>query len=97
MWPMSINKGGPYFPFCPGKATWDPEASHIMKLIDLSYYTSSLAFPGAIYDQPNWYIELVGQYLPMYDQMREAQKAKMIWGSGDTKKSQGGKSTARRR
>lgn len=85
MWPMGINKGGPYFPFCPGKATWDYEAAHLLKLIELSYYTSSLAYPGSIYEQPAWYIDIVSDFLPLYDQLREGQKAKMMWGSGDDK------------
>jgi hypothetical protein len=36
---------------------------------------------GSLLDQPDWYIDLLGWFLPRYDSLKWHSKAKMILGS----------------
>ena len=95
IWPMYVNKGGPMFGFCPGKSTWDHDAVYIFSLVELAFYTRSLAFSGALFDQPSWYVDIISTFLPHYDQLRFNQRMKSMWGSGDSVKKETGKNSAR--
>lgn len=67
--------------FCPGKATWDHDAANLFSLIELAFFTRSLAFTGSLFEQPSWYVDIIATYLPLYDQMRFNQRMKAMWGS----------------
>jgi len=88
MWPMSITKGGASYGFCPGKATWSPEAAELLSMVEITYYTRSLFYPGSISEQPAWYIDLIKDMMPYYESSKSAQRQKQMWGGGDS----GGKS-----
>lgn len=88
MWPMSIVKGGPSYGFCPGKATWSTEAADLLGMVEITYYTKSLFFPGSISEQPSWYVELIKDIIPYYEGSKSAQRQQQMWGGGD---SDGGK------
>lgn len=98
LWPMPIQKGGPGFGFCPGKATWSKEASELMGLVELTYITRTLFYPGSISEQPSWYIELIKDMLPLYEGHRSAQKHNAMWGgSSKDKPKQGSAKTPGKR
>ena len=98
IWPMSIQKGGPSYGFCPGKATWSHEASDLMSIVEISYYTKSLFFPGSISEQPSWFIELLKDMLPLYDGSKSAQTQNAMWGGGsDSKPAKGSSKQSSRR
>jgi len=88
---MSISKGGRGFGFCPGKATWSYEAAELLSMVEITYHTRSLFYPGSISEQPSWYIELIKDMLPFYEAHRTAQKQNAMWG-GDSKNGKIGKS-----
>jgi hypothetical protein len=83
---MYINQNGEKYGFCPGKATWDTEATEIYSLLLISAETGNLIYAGGIADQPAWFIDLLSWFLPRYDNMKFVAKADMILG-GDSKKS----------
>jgi hypothetical protein len=86
---MYISKGGSPYSFCPGKATWSHEAANLMSMVEITYLTRSLFFPGSISEQPAWYVELISQILPLYESSKSAQRQNAMWGGGgDAKGSQ---------
>jgi hypothetical protein len=85
LWPMPIQKGGPSYGFCPGKATWSIEAAELLGIIELTYFTKSLYYPGSISEQPSWYVELIKDLLPFYESSKAAHKHSAMWGGGDKK------------
>jgi len=89
IFPMHVEKGGPQFGFCPGKATWDIEVAEIYKLLEITYHTKHLPFVGPLLEQPAWFIDCLHSFITMYDDYRFASRQKAMWGS-DKKKSNGG-------
>lgn len=83
---MSISKGGRGFNFCPGKATWSTEASELLSMVEITYHTRSLFYPGSISEQPSWYIELLKDILPLYEGHKSASRHNQMWGGADDKK-----------
>jgi hypothetical protein len=96
MWPMSITKGGASYGFCPGKATWSNEAADLLGIVEITYYTKSLFFPGSISEQPSWYIELIKDMMPYYEGSKSAQRQQQMWGGSDSGgKDKGGQRASR--
>jgi hypothetical protein len=85
IWPMTINKGGQEYGFCPGKATWDFSLKTLFDELIVLAETKWLPFPGGMYDQPTWVIETMAWFLPTYDFMKFLRKADMILGSTNDK------------
>lgn len=96
LWPIRLSKGGPAFSFCPGKATWDHDAAEALRLLETTYFLGQPLFPGSFMEQPWWYAEFISEYLPVYDDMRENNKQRAMWGSGDSKASQTNKNAKSR-
>jgi len=96
VFPVAVAKGGPYFPFCPGKATWDHELSEVFKLLEICYHTGQLPYSGALLDQPSWFVDLLHIFLTQYDEHRFYSRQKKMWGSKDKKAGKGAKSSGRK-
>ena len=82
---MPVEKGGSRFGFCPGKATWDYEASELYKLLELTYHTRIMPYPGALLEQPAWWIDLLHWFVVSYRDLQEVRRHRAMWGSGDKK------------
>jgi hypothetical protein len=80
-----IREGGTQFGFCPGKALQDPMISEIFNILLITAKTGALWKNGAIENQPAWYIEVLGEFLILYDNLNFVQKAEMILGTDDKK------------
>jgi len=86
---MYINDGGPSFGFCPGKATWDRSTVSLYRLLIICAETGALYNSGGISDQPEWFVELLGWFLPRYNDLRFNSRAKSILGDGKPVTSKG--------
>lgn len=84
MFPVRINEGGGLYGFCPGKSTWDPEATSLFELLLVASEQKVLLVPGGISDQPTWFISLLAWFAPAYDTQKFVSRAKMVLGD-DTK------------
>ena len=82
--PISIHKGGAAYGFCPGKATWDFSTVQKYRLLVVTAETGALLTPGSMLEQPAWYMELLGWFLPIYDQTKWNCKIREIFGDGKT-------------
>jgi len=91
MWPMAVHKGGPLFGFCPGKATWDREASSILRLLILAAETGVMYRQGGIVDQPHWWIDLLSWFIPRYNDRKFIMRVESIVGDGSKDASKGPK------
>ena len=83
---MNIHKGGNAYGFCPGKATWDYETVQKFRLLVITSDTGAMLTPGSILEQPAWYIELLGWFIPLYDQTKWHSKMRGLFGDGKTSK-----------
>jgi hypothetical protein len=88
--PITLEKGGPRFSFCPGKATWCHEASRIYKNLELSAITKCLPYEGGLMDQPSDFIDLFHNFVTKYEAYKFAQRQKAMFGDGKDKKKQNG-------
>ena len=88
LFPIRLTQGGAGYGFCPAKATWDPELVSLYRLLILSYETKQLLYSGGLADQPGWFIELMGWFVPRYDELKFYHRANSILGSPGNKKSQ---------
>lgn len=82
MWPMYVEKGGAMYGFCPAKATWDSEATSVFRMLIISAETGTMLEVGGIYDQPDWWVELVSEFIPRYNQNKLVSIAKAFIGKG---------------
>jgi hypothetical protein len=82
IWPMRIQPGGGLYGFCPGKATWDSRAVLLFKAFVVCAETGAQWQPGGISDQPAWWVDLVSDALPRYNDLRFYARAKSILGDG---------------
>jgi len=92
LWPMRIQEGGGLYGFCPGKATWDHEAVSVYRTLVLTAETGALLHEGGIAQQPGWYIEMCGWFIPQYKNSNFYAKAKSILGDGKGAKGSGNNS-----
>jgi len=83
---MQINQGGLLYPFCPGKATWDHEVRAVFNLLMFTAETGQLYRSGGLINQPEWYLDLLGMFLPLYNKINFASKVKMVLGDGKAPK-----------
>lgn len=91
--PIQLEKGGNLFGFCPAKATWDPAASQMFKILYLASQQKALLYSGGLADQPDWFVEMLAWFAPQFDSMMFTSKAKQVLGDGDKmKKGTAGKS-----
>lgn len=85
LWPITITPGGAQFSFCPGKATWDREAVALVSTLRLAAETGMMLEAGGIADQPDWWIDMLGWFVPAYDQHKFMSRARAILGDGKAK------------
>ena len=80
IWPMQVDDGGFLYSFCPAKATWDPMAREAFGILCLSLEMGCLYKDGGLIDQPDWYMQLITFFAPIYDKLKFAAKAQMVLG-----------------
>lgn len=71
--------------FCPSKATWNPQLVDLCKLLMITAETGAMLNQGGLTDQPEWFIESLGWFLPKYQISKLNMIAKMFVGDGKTK------------
>lgn len=79
---MYVMKGGEQYGFCPGKATWDAEATSIFSSLVVTAETGAMLKAGGLEDQPGYWVDLLSEFLPRYSDQRFIQRAKMVMGDG---------------
>lgn len=87
VFPIRLHNGGEGYGFCPGKATWCSETMELMTLLQIAHETGMMPYPGGIYEQPDWFVDLLGWFIPKVDLMKFTCKADMILGGEKPKKS----------
>jgi hypothetical protein len=84
---MYVEPEGELYSFCPGKALWDPSLGELFRLLVIATETGVMLTEGGIEDQPSWWIDLLGWFVPRYDQQKFAIRTRMILGDGKGNKS----------
>jgi hypothetical protein len=80
---MYVTKGQTGFGFCPGKATWDGYTVQLFRALVVASDTGAMWCSGGISEQPDWFIDLLGWFLPRYNDLRFNSRARAVLGSGD--------------
>lgn len=83
--PMAVDKGGSLFGFCPGKSTWDAQATAVYQALVVCAETGIMLEDGALADQADWWIDLISWFLPYYSDLKFYSRARVILGDGTTK------------
>jgi len=78
IWPMYVNRGGVTFNFCPGKATWDLESKSLFKILMIASESGTMYEAGGLSEQPEWWIDLLGWFLPKYNDSKFYERANSI-------------------
>lgn len=78
--PIYAQKGGELYGFCPGKATWDGRYMRLFKVMVIAAETGAMMKSGGIEDQPDWFIDLLGWFLPRFDHIKFSTKAQAVLG-----------------
>lgn len=81
---MYVNKGGTLYGFCPAKVLREQDTVQLFHVLLISAETGQMLYNGGIIDQPEWFIDLLGWFIPAYDQMKFGAKADMILGGDGT-------------
>lgn len=92
---MYVTKDGMQYGFCPGKASWDPEAGALYEMLVITAHTGTMWDDGGVSDQPEWFVSILAWFLPMYDRVRFFSRAKAILGDGKETKGKGGRRGSR--
>lgn len=79
---MVVEPGGSPFGFCPAKASWDPEALGMFRILVLAAETGTMMEDGGLSSQPEWFIELASWFIPLYKQRKLATIARAFLGDG---------------
>lgn len=87
VFPISVKNGGASYGFCPAKSTWDLQTRQTFNILRISAETGQLFKSGGLVNQPEWFIELLADFLPLYDKLKFIGKAQMILGDGEKTKS----------
>lgn len=82
-----MTPGGELYGFCPGKITREPTVHAVFRILMIAAETGAMLKAGGIEDQPDWFVELLGWFIPRLDSLRFTVKAGMILGN-DSAKSQ---------
>jgi len=97
IWPMRVSIGGEFYGFCPGKVMRDPGVQELFKMMLVSVETGQLYVTGAIADQPDWFIDLLAWFTPLYDRIKFENKVRAVVGDGKlAKAAQGAVRTPKR-
>lgn len=79
---MQIHEGGNLYGFCPAKASWDPEVRAVYGILSITAETGQLLEAGGLVSQPDWFVELLGWFLPRFQMHKFVRMAEMVFGSG---------------
>lgn len=83
--PVYIHKGGELYGFCPAKASWDQSNVQILRLLMIAAETGAMLKSGGLEDQPTWFIELLGWFIPRLDYAKFGLKVASVMGDGSKK------------
>lgn len=86
VFPMYVHQGGQQYGFCPAKATWDFRLAEVFRLLVITAETGVMLNGGGILDQPAWFVESLGWFIPLYDTVKFMERARSILGDGPDKK-----------
>lgn len=84
-WPMQIEKGGDLYGFCPAKATWNPANVELFRLLVITSETGVMISAGGLEDQPSWWIDLLGWFIPQYESQKFSSRVKSVLGDDKSK------------
>lgn len=91
---MYVHKGGGLYGFCPGKATWDHEATSLFELMVVTVEHKAMLVTGGLADQPGWFVKLLAWFGPAYRTKDFISKARMVLGEeSDTSQNSVGAAT----
>lgn len=79
---MQVFKGGDQYSFCPGKATWDFRMGEVYRLLVIASETGVMLKSGGLLDQPSWFVETLGWFIPSYSSARFQSRVQMVMGDG---------------
>jgi len=88
--------GSTAYGFCPAKATWYPEIASMANMLMISAETGNLFYNGGMADQPGEYIELLGWFIPRYQQLKLMAVGRMFLGSSSKGTHSGARRTGNR-
>ena len=83
--PIYVTRTGTMYGFCPAKATWDSELHALMRLLVITAESGVMIEHGGLNDQPEWWIEILAWFLPLYDNVKFYSRAMSVIGEGGKK------------
>lgn len=86
VFPIQVHEGGGLYGFCPGKATWDHEATSLFELMTVAVEQKTLLVEGGLANQPHWFVSFLSWFGPTYDEQKFISRARMILGDGGNSK-----------
>ena len=87
IFPIQISKDGEKYGFCPGKATWDHNATKLFNIMSLVAETGNWQYvDGGLIDQPDWWIENISWFVRTYKQIQFSNRVKSVVGDGSALK-----------
>lgn len=69
IFPIEITKGGNLYGFCPGKVRWDQRNGRLFRILMTAAESGTMLVEGGVSDQPDWWVELVGWFVPVLRNM----------------------------
>lgn len=81
IWPMYVTQDGEQYGFCPAKSTWDSQVVNMYQSAIITAETGVMWESGPLSKQPDWYVDLLSWFLPMYRDKIFWSRAKVIMGS----------------
>jgi hypothetical protein len=75
-------EGGQLYGYCPAKATWDASNILMFNAITVTIETGLAWNSGGVTNQPAWWVDLCAAVLPLANDLRFVNRAKMILGDG---------------
>lgn len=80
VFPIRLHEGGEAYGFCPAKATWDPDVADILNILTICAEMGQMPYEGGVFEQPEWFVDMLGWFIPKNDLMKFSSKADMILG-----------------
>lgn len=78
---------GGLYGFCPAKVIRDDyETSSLFKVFVIASETGQLPYDGSIMNQPEWVVDILSWFAPLYSKLKWISNAKMILPAGNDKK-----------
>jgi len=80
--PMSVEKGGAMYGFCPAKVNWDNEATTLFNTLVVALEYGKLFTNTDLINQPSWSVDLLAWFAVTYKQRMFISRAQMVLGDG---------------